>query len=265
MNTTLILSAVVALGGMGVLLGALLGWADKLFAVEVDERVARVRENVAGANCGACGYPGCDAFAEAVVKGEAPVTGCTPGGVKSAEALAEIMGTTGGDFKPMIARVRCQGGDGISADRFAYEGLKSCRHAAGLAGGPKMCPSACYGLGDCERVCQFDAISFVNGLCVIDPEKCTACGMCVAECPNSLIKLLPQAATVTVRCRNTQAAKAANSVCEFACIACKRCEKACEFDAIHVNNALAEIDTDKCTLCGACVDVCPKKCITVSA
>ncbi len=265
MNTTSILYAVAALGGMGVFLGLMLGIAGKAFAVEVDERVALVREKVAGANCGACGYPGCDAFAVAVVKGEAPVTGCTPGGVKCAEALAEIMGVSSGDLKPMIARIRCLGGCGVSADRYTYEGLKSCRHAAGLAGGPKVCSSACYGLGDCERVCQFDAISFVNGLCVIDPEKCTACGMCVSQCPNNLIKLLPQAATVTVRCRNTQPPRVANSACTFACIACKRCEKACEYDAIHVNNFLAEIDPDKCTLCGACVEVCPKKCITISA
>ena len=265
MNTTNILYAIAALGGMGVLLGARLGMADKLFAVQVDERVALVRENVAGANCGACGYPGCDAFSVAVVAGQAPVTGCTPGGVKSAEALAEIMGVSSGDLEPMVARIRCQGGCGISVDRYEYTGLKSCRHAAGLAGGPKVCSSACYGLGDCQRVCQFDAISFVNGLCVIDPEKCTACGMCVAECPNSLIKLLPQAASVTVRCRNTQAPKIANGACEFACISCKRCEKACEYDAIHVTNFLAEIDPAKCTLCEACVAVCPKKCITVSA
>lgn len=265
MNTNAILYAIVALGGLGVIFGILISITDKVFAVVVDERVALVRENVAGANCGACGYPGCDPFAEAVVKGLAPVNGCTPGGVKSAEALAEIMGVAGGNEKPMVARIRCQGGCDISADRYEYQGLKSCRHAASLAGGPKVCSSACYGLGDCQKVCQFDAISFENGLCIIDPEKCTACGMCVSQCPNSLIKVLPQAATVTVRCRNTQAPKIANQACTFACISCKRCEKACEFDAIHVNNFLAEIDPEKCTLCEACVAVCPKKCITVSA
>lgn len=265
MDTHAIMYAIAILGGMGISLGVLLSLADKVFHVQVDERVALVRENVAGVNCGACGYPGCDPFAEAVVRGEAPVTGCTPGGVKSATALAEIMKVSSGDIEPMVARIRCQGEDGISKDRFVYEGIKSCHHAVSLAGGPKMCPSACVGLGDCQRACQFDAISFVNNLCVIDPEKCTACGMCVAQCPNMLIKLLPRAATVTVRCMNTQAPKLANAACERACIACKRCEKACEYDAIHVTNFLAEIDVDKCTKCEACVPVCPKNCITISA
>ncbi len=265
MNTTAIIAAIAVLGGLGIVFGALISVTDKVFAVQVDERVAKVRENVAGANCGACGYPGCDAFSEAVVKGEAPVTGCTPGGAKSAEALAGIMGVVSESMEPSVARIRCQGGCGISVDRYEYTGIKSCAHAASLAGGPKVCPSACYGLGDCQKVCQFDAISFENGLCVIDPEKCTACGMCVAQCPNSLIKLLPKAASVTVRCRNTQPPKVAMPVCTYSCIACKRCEKACEYDAIHVNNFLAEIDPAKCTRCEACVAVCPKKCITVSA
>ncbi len=264
-NINAILYAVAVLGGLGVVFGALLSLADKVFAVEVDERISLVRTAVAGANCGACGYPGCDAYAQAVVKGEAATTLCTPGGVTTAIALAEIMGVAGGDIEPMVARIRCQGGDGISKDRSKYQGYSSCRHAMSLAGGPKVCPSACVGLGDCFRACQFGAISFENNLCVIDPVKCTACGMCVPACPNSLIKLLPRAATVTVRCMNTMPPKPANDSCQFACIACKRCEKACEYDAIHVTNFLALIDTDKCTKCEACIAVCPKKCITLSA
>jgi electron transport complex protein RnfB len=265
MNTNAILYAVAVLGGLGVVFGALLSLADKMFAIAVDPRISQVRAAVAGANCGACGYPGCDAYAEAVVKGEASITFCTPGGVNTAKALTEIMGTADVNLEPMVARIRCQGGDGISKDRARYQGYQSCRHAMSLSGGPKICPAACVGLGDCFKACQFDAISFVNNLCVIDPVKCTACGMCVPTCPNDLIKLLPRAATVTVRCMNTQAPKPANDSCLHACIACRRCEKACEYDAIHVNNNLATIDTDKCTKCEACIAVCPKKCITLSA
>lgn len=264
MSTNAILYAIAVLGGLGIGFGLLLTLADKVFYVPVDERVVRVREAVAGANCGVCGYPGCDQFAEAVVRGEAPITGCTPGGGASASALAEIMGLDNVDVEPTVARVRCQGGDGIAKDSFQYQGFKTCRHAMSLSGGPKLCPTACVGLGDCERVCQFDAIRMVNGLSVIDPDKCTACGACITECPNSLIKLLPRAATVTVRCMNTQAPKPANLSCDHACIGCKRCEKACEYDAIHVTNFLAEIDVEKCTLCEACVAVCPKQSITVS-
>lgn len=264
MNLNAVLYALAVLGGFGALFGILLSYADKVFFVPVDERVAQVREAVAGANCGACGYPGCDAFSTAVVAGEAPTNGCTPGGASCAAALAQIMGVDAVDEEPMVARIRCQGGDGVSKDKAIYQGLESCHQAMTLAGGPKVCPTACVGLKDCYRVCKFDAISFVNGLCVIDPVKCTACGMCVLECPNNLIKLLPRSAAVTVRCMNTQAPKPAMDSCSRSCIGCKRCEKACQYDAIHVTNFLALIDTDKCTKCEACIPVCPNQSITLS-
>lgn len=264
MNTSAILTALAVLGGLGVVFGMLLSFADRVFAVPVDERVAKVRGAVAGANCGACGYPGCDAFSAAVVAGEAPTNGCTPGGAACASALAAIMGVEAVDEEPLVARIRCQGGDVVAKDKSIYQGLESCRHAMSLAGGPKICPSACVGLKDCYRVCKFGAISFENNLCVIDPDKCTACGMCVLECPNNLIKLLPRSATVTVRCMNTLAPKAAMDSCSRSCIGCKKCERACQYDAIHVNNFLALIDPDKCTRCEACIAVCPNQCITLS-
>lgn len=128
-----------------------------------------------------------------------------------------------------------------------------------------MCQYACMGLGDCFDVCKFDAIRMVDTLAVIDEEKCTACGMCVKACPRGIIEMLPRKATVTVRCQNQASAKEARESCSKGCIACKRCEKACEFDAIHVNNGFAKIDPEKCTLCEACVAVCPCDCITVVA
>lgn len=265
MNLTEILYAAGVLTGLGLAFGLLLNFADKAFYVPVDERVARVREAVAGANCGACGYPGCDPFAEAVVKGEAPIDGCTPGGAACVAALAEIMGTSAEIADPMVARICCQGENGVAKESAQYEGLQRCSQAVRLAGGPRVCPTACVGLGDCADVCRFDAISFVNGICVIDPEKCTACGMCVKECPNRLIKLLPRAATVTVRCMSPLPPRPAMQSCTRSCIGCKRCEKACASDAIHVTNFLAEIDPKKCTLCQACIEVCPNKCITLSA
>lgn len=265
MDVNAILYAVGVLAALGAAFGIVLSFANKIFAVPVDERIALVRASVAGANCGACGYPGCDPFAVAVVAGEAPTNGCTPGGAACATALAEIMGETAEIGEPMLARICCQGEDGIAAERAKYEGFQSCHHAVQLAGGPRVCPTACLGLGDCQRVCRFDAITFVNGLCVIDPDKCTACGMCVKECPNHLIKLLPKAATVTVRCMSPLAPRPANLSCTRSCIGCKRCERACRFDAIHVTNFLAEIDVSKCTQCEECIPVCPNNCITLSA
>ena len=259
--TNAILIAAAVLGGMGVLFGLILSFADKKFAVPVDERVMQVREALSGANCGACGYPGCDGYANAVVKGEAPINLCTPGGQKTLDALAEIMGQTAGQAAPSVARVLCQGENDVVKPRYEYRGLNSCHSAAGLAGGPTMCQWGCVGLGDCVRVCAFDAIKIENGTAHIDEEKCTACGMCVAECPRSVIKLLPKAAKITVRCKNAAPPKEAKETCEKACLGCKRCEKACQFDAIHVSNGVASIDPEKCTLCGECVKVCPTQCI----
>lgn len=260
-----IVYAILVLGGLGIVFGVVLSFADKVFAVPVDEKVALIREAVAGANCGACGYPGCDGFAEAVAKGEAPITGCTPGGAKTLNALAEIMGMEAEAGDPLVARVLCQGSTGIAKERVNYDGYQSCALANQLAGGPKMCQYACMGLGDCKDACMFGAIEMVDTIAVINEEKCTACGMCVAACPRGIIKMWPRKATVTVRCQNEGSAKEARESCSKGCIACKRCEKACEFDAIHVNNGFAAIDPAKCTLCEACVAVCPCDCITVTA
>lgn len=261
MNIQAILYAVATLGGLGILFGLMLTFADKKFAVPVDERVTLVREAVAGANCGACGYPGCDAYASAVVKGEADISLCTPGGQKTLDALAQIMNKKAETTEVQVARVLCQGETGVVKPRVEYKGLQTCHTAVGIAGGPSMCVWGCVGLGDCVRVCRFDAMKIENGIVVIDEEKCTACGMCVKECPRSVIKLLPKAARVTVRCQNAAPPREARLVCDKACIACRRCEKACNYDAIHVSKNCALIDPHKCTLCGECVKVCPTKCI----
>lgn len=256
-----IVLAAAVLGGLGIVFGLVLTFADKKFAVPVDERFLKVREAVAGANCGACGYPGCDGYADAVVKGEAAIDLCTPGGQKTLDALAAIMGKNAQATVVQVARVLCQGETGVVKPRYDYTGPQTCHTAVSLAGGPSQCLWGCVGLGDCVRVCRFDAMKIVNGIVVIDEDKCTACGMCVKECPRSVIKLLPKPARVTVRCRNESAPREARAVCDKACIACKRCEKACAFDAIHVNNNIALIEPHKCTLCGKCVEVCPTKCI----
>lgn len=264
MDILAIVGAVGVLAVLGVIFGAVLGVADKAFYVETDPRVERVREAVAGANCGACGFPGCDGFAQAVVDGQASFHGCTPGGVASATAIAEIMGLDASDVGvPMVAKVLCQGKDGIAKARFEYDGYRSCRVAASISGGPRDCRFACLGLGDCERKCMFDAITMKEGIAHIDPERCTACGMCVAECPRSVIRLMPRESRALVLCRNTDSPKEARAACARACISCKRCEKECQFDAIHVIDGCAVVDYDKCTSCGACVRVCPDDCIVI--
>lgn len=256
-----IVYAVIALGGLGILFGLVLGVADKKFSVEVDERVSAVRAAVAGANCGACGYAGCDAYAEAVVRGEAKANSCTPGGAKTVKAIAEIMGVNADAQEPMVARVRCQGTCDRVSPRYDYTGVPNCRAASGISGGPNACEFGCVGFGECVSVCAFGAIQMIDGIAVIDDNICTGCGMCVEVCPRSIIKMMPTDQTVVVMCRNEAVGRIAKNQCKTACIACKRCEKACPSESIKVINGVAIIDETTCTRCGACVPVCPMHCI----
>ena len=263
MDVMAIVYALGILGVLGLIFGAVLGVADRAFHVEVDPRVDQVRGVLGGANCGACGFAGCDAFAEAVVRGEAKPNGCPAGGAKAAEAIGEIMGLAVEAQSPVVARVICRGVDGIAKERFEYDGYHSCRVAAGIAGGPKLCRFACLGLGDCMDKCRFNAITMKDGIANINPDVCVGCGACVAECPRNAIRMMPKDAKTIVRCRNSDSGREARAACMNACIACKRCEKNCKYDAIHVDNGFAVIDYDKCTRCGECAEICPCNCITL--
>ena len=256
-----ILYAILALGGLGILFGLVLGLADKKFSVEADERVSAVRAAVAGANCGACGYAGCDAYAEAVVRGEAKANACTPGGMNTVKAINAIMGLDAEALAPVVARVRCQGTCERVSLRYDYTGLPTCRAASGISGGPSACEFGCVGLGDCVSHCAFGAIMIIDGVAVIDDNACTGCTMCVAACPRNIIKMLPKDQNVVVMCRNEAVGRIARLQCKTACIACKRCEKACPSDSVHVINGVAVIDETTCTCCGACIPVCPTHCI----
>ena len=173
-----IVSAVLVLFIMGVVFALLLGIAAKVFAVEVDERVPLVRECLPGANCGGCGYAGCDAMAAAIVEGTAPVNGCPVGGAACAAKIAEVLGVEAEAAAPKVAHVHCNGGCN-AIDKAKYEGLQDCSAAMRVAGGPKECAFGCMGLGSCVKECAFDAIHIVDGKALVDPEKCVACGKCV--------------------------------------------------------------------------------------
>lgn len=260
---TTILYAVAVLGALGVIFGVILTIAGKVFHVEVDERIEKIKDCLGGANCGACGYPGCDGLAQAIVKGEAKPNACAPAGDKGAKAIARIMGVESETSERQVARLICQGREGICVERYEYSGLPSCMNAVSMAGGPKLCNVACVGLGDCIRHCSFGAIQIVDGLCVIDEEKCTGCGACVNNCPRHAIELMPVSQSVIVRCRNAETARVARSQCMRACIGCGRCTKECAYGAIAVENGFARIDPGKCTKCGACAKVCPCQCISI--
>lgn len=259
----IILKAGLVLGVIGALFGLVLSYASKKFHVEVDARVEEIRRHLGGANCGSCGYAGCDAFAAAVAAGEAKPNGCPPAGEKGTAEICRIMGVKMEADERMVARVLCQGIAGVAKERYTYDGYKSCAVAAGIAGGPKECRFACIGLGDCMDHCAFGAISMKDGIAHIDEDKCLACGTCVTYCPRNAIRMMPVSQNVVVRCRNSDLARVARAVCMDACIGCGRCVKECQYGAITVENGFARISPDLCTRCGACAQVCPCHCITV--
>jgi len=254
----ILLYAALALGGIGVIFGVLLSVAAKVFAVEVDERVENINEVLPGANCGACGYAGCTNFAEAVCKGEADVSGCIPGGKDVSQEIAGLLGQECGDQVPLVAKVYCVGDRQNSKVRFSYHGSLSCKHADKVAGGFKACSYGCLGLGDCVKVCPFDAMVMGDQeLPEIDPDACVGCGACAKACPRDIIKIIPQDFKYyQVLCSSRERGKAVLSACSAGCNACKACVKACPQEAITLENNLAVIDMKKCDGCGECVAKC---------
>ena len=259
---TNIIFAIVVLGVLGAVFGLILAVASKIFEVKKDPREEAILGCLAGANCGGCGYPGCAGLAAAIVAGNAPVNGCAPAGAENAAKIAEIMGMSAPTGERQVAFVRCNGGTNAKT-RFEYKGVKDCLAATKVAGAPLECNFGCLGFGSCVAACQFGAIS-VNerGVAVVDPEKCTNCGACMAACPRKLIVSVPaNPKKVHVACANLDKGKAAMSVCSVSCIGCGLCEKECKKDAIHVVNGVAVVDYDKCIGCKLCTKVCPRDAI----
>lgn len=256
----MMLEAIIILGGLGILFGVGLYVTSKVFYVRIDPRIEVVEKILPGTNCGACGFAGCSGFAKAIVHGSADVSGCVAGGEEVSHNVADVLGVDKKEVEKKIAVLMCNGRN--VADRYEYVGVRDCRSANLLQGGPKACLFGCIGYGDCANVCPFDALHMIEGFPVVDDEKCKSCGKCIDACPKGLFVLLSTTNMVHVRCRSHDSAKITRSVCKIGCIACKRCEKECPFDAIHVVDNLAVIDYEKCTSCGKCVDVCPTKTIT---
>jgi Na+-translocating ferredoxin:NAD+ oxidoreductase RNF subunit RnfB len=258
-----IFSAGLSLAGMGLVFGTGLAYASQKFAVKRDPKVEAVYDALPLANCGGCGYPGCMQFAQAVVNGDAPATGCPVGGEETAEKIGDALGLEIEAGERYVARVKCKGDKEKCTTKYEYSGLDSCISANMLESGPKACAFGCLGNGDCVDVCQFDAIHVNDlGIAVVDSEKCTACGACIDICPKDLISLVPITQHVIVDCINEERGGHVKKNCDVACIACGICERSCPFDAIHVENNIASIDYEKCTQCMVCFEKCPTNAIS---
>mgnify|MGYP003292058507 CR=1 FL=1 len=254
-----IIIAVVIVAAIGLIAGLGLAVASQIFAVPVDEKAEKVRECLPGANCGACGYTGCDGYAAALSKGETTECNlCTPGGNDAAKAIAAVMGLEAGSVTPMVAAVMCQGNRTNVEEKLDYSGVHSCKIATQLFGGPKNCVHGCIGFGDCVEVCPYEAIFICDGVARINPDKCKACKMCIKTCPRQLIDLFPlDTMKAAVLCKNHAKGAETRKQCKAGCIGCMKCTKFCPTNAISVSNNLAVIDQDLCIACMQCADECP--------
>ena len=256
-----ILTPILVFGVIALIMGIVLGIASKLFAVDKDPKIALVAENLPGANCGGCGYAGCEACAVAIVKGEAPVDACPGCSSEAFAKICEIMGIEAKGKVEMAAFVNCCGNSENAVKKYHFDGTKTCSDVNVLNHGDKACIYACLGYGDCKAVCAFNAITIKDGIADIDRSKCVGCGMCEKACPKGIITLLPKNVNPVVKCSSKDKGIDVKDKCKVGCIACRICEKNCPNEAIKVVDNLAVIDYDKCTSCGICAEKCPKKII----
>ena len=244
-----ILYAVIVIGVLAFILGFALEFASKKFATEKDEKLVALEAIMPGANCGGCGYAGCQAYAEAVSKGEAEIGKCAPGGKALAENMATIMGVTEiATPEKMVAFVACRGDVNHTELDAKYDGILDCRAASLLFNGNKGCKAGCLHYGSCKAACPHDAIYIdKDGNYIVDKDKCVGCGICVNTCPHKIIRLIPYDAEYAVACNNKDSGLKVRRVCEMGCIGCRICVNKHPNSGCRMNDALSEVDYTKDT------------------
>ena len=257
-----IITAVVAVTGIGLLCAVGLVIASVFMSVEENPLEKEVRECLPGVNCGACGYSGCDGYAKALAENKDVKTNlCTAGGDTVSKKISEVLGTDFMETVDMVATVRCCGDCHNTEKKIDYSGVDTCVAAKMLHGGDGMCTFGCLGRGDCARACPHDAICMDEGITRVDFRKCIGCGICSKACPNELIHMMPDVKRQVISCHNQQKGAVARKLCKNACIACGKCAKECPEGAIVISRNIAKIDYEKCISCGKCAAVCPVGCI----
>ncbi|KAA3611207.1 MAG: RnfABCDGE type electron transport complex subunit B [Calditrichaeota bacterium] len=239
----LIITALAALGGLTLILAAMLIIANKKLHVEEDPRIDIVEDLLPHANCGACGFPGCRPFAESVVLGESLPGKCTVSSEEGRIDIANFLGVDVGSEEKQVARLACAGGVNVARNRANYTGLQTCQGASLVSGGGKDCFWGCLGIGDCEVVCDFDAITMNPfSLPVVNEDKCTACGDCVEVCPKDLFSIQPVSNRLWVACKNLDEGDDILEACQVGCTACARCAMDAPGDLITMKNNLPVVD-----------------------
>ena len=247
--------------GVSLVLGLCIVLISFLCRVKEDPRIKEVEKHLAGANCGACGHPGCAGFAKALVDGTAKLSSCGQTNKQAQIEISNILGISfDGAAEPTIAVVACNGGNRCQ-DKYSYQGYGDCISQNVIAGGRKACEVGCMGSGSCVDACPYMCIECYDGYAHIDPDLCRSCGICIQTCPKKLIKRVPKSAEIYVACSTECRGKDVMSKCQAGCIACGKCERNCPEGAIHLVNNVPIIDYSKCISCGKCLEGCPRKCI----
>lgn len=257
-GTVGIVIAIVAV--LAIVFAVLIVLVSKLCYVEEDEKASAIAENLAGANCGGCGYAGCADFAKALAEGKADVSKCGATPPENKAKIAEILGMPFVAEEPKFAVVKCAGGNNCK-NKFDYIGNEDCKSQIKFMNGKKCCPEGCLGDGTCSAVCPDGAIKIIEGVAVIEKEICEACGLCISNCPKNLIEFIPRSAKIFVACSTKCRGKDVMNSCKVGCIGCGLCAKNCPQNAISMVDNLPVIDYSKCIGCGLCADKCPRKCI----
>ncbi len=263
----MVISSVITLFGIGIAASAILGIASKVFYVEEDPRVEAIMDVLPGANCGGCGYAGCEGFAIAVINDPSVAANlCVAGSDQVTAAVGELSGKAVVASDPKTSYRHCVKMDGTPKYRFEYQGISSCVAANNLDQGEDACVYSCLGLGDCKKACPFDAIVMRDGLAVVLIDLCVACGKCITACPRQVLEIIPQKARVAVACSTKNKAKAATETCSVGCMNCNACVRKCPAKAISSVDGRIHLDQDACLAYGPecdeiCMDSCPRNII----
>jgi Na+-translocating ferredoxin:NAD+ oxidoreductase subunit B len=255
----MVVQSILILGGVGLVFAILIALANRKLKVWEDPRIDAVASMLPNANCGACGLPGCRAFAEEAVAGTIAPGRCNVLDANGVAAVATFLGVDAGEVDRKVARLRCAGGTDVARTVATYRGLSTCAAASAVAGGGKGCTWGCLGLADCKVACTFDAIHMNDvGLPVVDIAKCTACGDCVDACPKNLFTIASLSQHLFVQCVNLITGDEVLAACRVACTACGRCVQDAAPGLISVASGVAVIDTDKLFLADPrAIERCP--------
>jgi H+/Na+-translocating ferredoxin:NAD+ oxidoreductase subunit B len=241
-----LLGSVAILAGVGLVFATFIALAYRRLRVYEDPRIDIVTNMLPGANCGACGMPGCRGFAEQIVLGKAKPAGCNVINDEGAAAIAHFLGVDAGEANRRVARLLCAGGANVAVQQADYRGLPTCAAAAAVAGGGKACAWGCLGYGDCGVACTFGAITMLpNGLPRVDPTLCTACGDCVDACPKGLFQILAVDQHLLVQCRSLIEGDEALEACKVACTTCGKCVMDAAAGVVSIESGVAVVNYEK--------------------